>query len=62
MDEGVARHYERIEPLVAAGRLKPVPLWQLPANFRRDDERLGRPQTPPGGTPRLRISPSQLVR
>ncbi len=39
MDEGVARLYERIEPLVAAGRLGPV-LWQLPANFRRDDERL----------------------
>ena len=31
--------YERIEPLISAGKLGPV-LWQLPANFRRDDERL----------------------
>lgn len=37
--EGVARFYERIEPLVEAGRLGPV-LWQLPANFHRDDARL----------------------
>jgi uncharacterized protein YecE (DUF72 family) len=36
---GVERFYERIEPLVDAGKLGPV-LWQLPANFRRDDERL----------------------
>lgn len=33
------RLYERIEPLVAARKLGPV-LWQLPANFHRDDERL----------------------
>jgi uncharacterized protein YecE (DUF72 family) len=39
MKQGVQRFYERIEPLVTAGRLGPV-LWQLPANFRRDDERL----------------------
>lgn len=38
-DRGIARFYERIEPLVAAGRLGPV-LWQLPDTFRRDDERL----------------------
>jgi uncharacterized protein YecE (DUF72 family) len=37
---GVERFYERIEPLAEAGKLGPV-LWQLPANFRRDDERLG---------------------
>jgi uncharacterized protein YecE (DUF72 family) len=37
--EGVARFYERIEPLVEAKRLGPV-LWQLPANFHRDDARL----------------------
>ena len=37
--EGLARFYERIEPLRAAGRLGPV-LWQLPENFHRDDERL----------------------
>jgi uncharacterized protein YecE (DUF72 family) len=30
---------ERIEPLIEAGRLGPL-LWQLPGNFRRDDERL----------------------
>jgi uncharacterized protein YecE (DUF72 family) len=39
MESGVARFYERIEPLVESGRLGPV-LWQLPANFRRNDERL----------------------
>jgi uncharacterized protein YecE (DUF72 family) len=37
--EGVARFYERIEPLQSAGRLGPV-LWQLPENFHRDDQRL----------------------
>ena len=31
--------YERIEPLIEAGKLGPV-VWQLPPNFRRDDERL----------------------
>ena len=39
MESGVERFYERIEPLIEAGKLGPV-LWQLPANFRRDDERL----------------------
>ena len=39
LDQGVARFYERIEPLIAAGRLGPV-LWQLPGNFARDDSRL----------------------
>ena len=39
LDQGVARFYERIEPLIEAGRLGPV-LWQLPGNFARDDERL----------------------
>ena len=37
--DGVARFYERIEPLSERRRLGPV-LWQLPGNFRRDDERL----------------------
>ena len=37
--EGIGRFYERIEPLLAAGKLGPV-VWQLPPNFRRDDERL----------------------
>ena len=31
--------YERLEPLVRAGKLGPI-VWQLPPNFRRDDERL----------------------
>jgi uncharacterized protein YecE (DUF72 family) len=39
LGQGVERFYERIEPLVGAGKLGPV-LWQLPANFHRDDERL----------------------
>ena len=39
IEEGVARFYERIEPLRDAGMLGPV-LWQLPENFHRDDERL----------------------
>jgi uncharacterized protein YecE (DUF72 family) len=39
MGQGVERFYERIQPLVDAGRLGPV-VWQLPGNFHRDDERL----------------------
>ena len=39
MGRGVARFYERIEPLVEARKLGPV-LWQLPERFHRDDERL----------------------
>jgi uncharacterized protein YecE (DUF72 family) len=39
LGQGVARFYDRIEPLVQARRLGPV-LWQLPANFHRDDARL----------------------
>jgi len=37
--DGVALLDERIAPFRAAGKLGPV-LWQLPAGFRRDDERL----------------------
>jgi uncharacterized protein YecE (DUF72 family) len=49
MEDGVARFYERIEPLVRSAKLGPV-LWQLPPTFRRDDERLERAlrQLPPG--------------
>ena len=36
MGQGVERFYERLEPLVESGKLGPV-LWQLPANFRRDE-------------------------
>jgi uncharacterized protein YecE (DUF72 family) len=39
MEGGVARFYERIEPLVASPKLGPV-LWQLPENFHRNDDRL----------------------
>jgi uncharacterized protein YecE (DUF72 family) len=41
METGVERFYERIEPLVCAGKLGPV-LWQLPEQFRRDEDRLAR--------------------
>lgn len=37
MKTGLARFWERLEPLREAGRLGPV-LWQLPASFHRDDE------------------------
>jgi len=36
---GLERFYERIEPLVESPKLGPV-LWQLPATFQRDDDRL----------------------
>src|SRR5204863_10034814 len=36
---GLDRFYARIEPLRASPKLGPL-LWQLPANFHRDDERL----------------------
>ena len=39
MDQGVARFYERIEPLTQSPKFGPV-LWQLPPNMKRDDERL----------------------
>ena len=39
MKQGVERFYEAVEPLARSPRMGPV-LWQLPANFRRDDELL----------------------
>jgi len=48
--EGVARFLERIEPLrQAQSKLGPL-LWQLPPDFRRDDERLAAAleRLPPG--------------
>ena len=39
IEEGWQRFHERIEPLAEAGKLGPV-LWQLPANFHCDLERL----------------------
>ena len=40
LGSGIQRFYERLEPLVRSPKLGPV-LWQLPANFRRNDDRLG---------------------
>jgi uncharacterized protein YecE (DUF72 family) len=39
LEIGIERYYERIEPLVEAGKLGPI-VWQLPPWFQRDDERL----------------------
>ena len=39
MERGLQRLVEPLEPLREGGRMGPM-LWQLPANFHRDDERL----------------------
>jgi uncharacterized protein YecE (DUF72 family) len=39
MKDGLGRFWERLEPMIEAGRLGPV-LWQLPGRFERDDETL----------------------
>lgn len=39
LPDGIARLAERIEPLLDTPKMGPV-LWQLPGNFKRDDERL----------------------
>ena len=39
MEQGVKRLLERLEPLTASPKMGPM-LWQLPANYKRDDERL----------------------
>jgi uncharacterized protein YecE (DUF72 family) len=39
MEQGLARFYERIEPLVGTPKMGPV-LWQLPENFGADLDRL----------------------
>jgi uncharacterized protein YecE (DUF72 family) len=39
LGDGLARFYERIQPLARSPKLGPV-LWQLPPTFKRDDERL----------------------
>ena len=39
LEGGLARFYERIEPLTRSPKLGPV-LWQLPPTFKRNDERL----------------------
>ena len=37
IERGIARYYERIQPLVDSPKLGPI-VWQLPANFKRDDD------------------------
>jgi uncharacterized protein YecE (DUF72 family) len=39
IDDGIARYYERIQPLVESPKLGPI-VWQLPANFKADPELL----------------------
>jgi uncharacterized protein YecE (DUF72 family) len=39
LEQPLARYYEAIDPLVRSGKLGPV-LWQLPGNFKRDEDRL----------------------
>ena len=39
MESGVARFFERIEPLLGTPKLGPI-VWQLPESFHRDDDRL----------------------
>jgi uncharacterized protein YecE (DUF72 family) len=39
LEPGIARFYEAIAPLVESPKLGPV-LWQLPARFTRDEDRL----------------------
>ena len=39
LPESMERYYDRIEPLVESTKLGPI-VWQLPPNFKRDDERL----------------------
>ena len=39
LGDGIAHLHERLEPLLRTPKLGPI-LWQLPADFRRDDERL----------------------
>jgi uncharacterized protein YecE (DUF72 family) len=39
LSPGLSRFYEAIEPLAQSPKLGPV-LWQFPANFHRDEERL----------------------
>jgi uncharacterized protein YecE (DUF72 family) len=49
MEQGVQRLFERLEPLAQSPKMGPV-LWQLPANFRRDYDRLSHAldHLPPG--------------
>ncbi|MBA3734023.1 MAG: DUF72 domain-containing protein [Actinobacteria bacterium] len=62
LDAGDERYYERLRPLVWSPKLGPV-LWPLPANFRRDDERLAAvSRRVAAGPSLLRVSARELVR
>jgi uncharacterized protein YecE (DUF72 family) len=39
LEQGIERYYEAIKPLVGTPKLGPI-VWQLPPNFKRDEERL----------------------
>jgi uncharacterized protein YecE (DUF72 family) len=39
LEEPLARYYDAVRPLVESDKLGPI-LWQLPANFKRDEDRL----------------------
>src|SRR3954465_14056541 len=57
LDQGIARYYERIEPLVGTPKLGPI-VWQLPPNFQRDDDRLqNAPPAPPAGRHPFAVPP-----
>jgi len=47
--QGIARYYERIEPLAGTPKLGPI-VWQLPPTFKRDDDALEHAleELPPG--------------
>ena len=49
VEEGVRRFYDSIEPLAGSPKMGPL-VWQLPGNFKRDDDRLARALAalPPG--------------
>ena len=62
MTRAATRYFKAIKPLADSSKLGPV-LWQLPANFKRDDERLGAALArASGGASLLRVSPPELVR
>ena len=52
LPESLERYYDAIRPLAESPKLGPV-LWQFPANFRRDEDRLNDAlaRLPEGGTP-----------
>jgi uncharacterized protein YecE (DUF72 family) len=49
MEQGVARLWERLQPVLESPKMGPV-LWQLPETFKRDDDRLAHAleHLPPG--------------